>query len=161
MSENLKSLREKGNALFHECQYEAAIGFYELALHEVGVTCETKAILHGNKAACFLKLKKYQDAIFESSTSLGFNSSYIKSLYRRCKAFQSVNRIQAAFDDAQSMVDISPDDKETLNVFNRLQLQLMVINSDPDPEVVFYHPLDRDVGYDLGKSFLVSADLLE
>ena len=124
------NFKEQGNELFKAGQYKAAIDCYELALGEKDTPKETKAILYGNKAACFLKLEKYKETVKEASKSLEFNPVYVKSLFRRCQASEQLLDFHSAFSDAQTIVKISPHNKAAQEIFNRTQSQLKKLQSD-------------------------------
>ena len=102
------SLQDEGKKLFQNFQYDSAIECYDEALNESNVPKETKCILHGNKAACYFKLKLFQDTIDEASKSLDIDSCYFKSLYLRSRAFGILEKFNSAFVDAQSMIKVSP-----------------------------------------------------
>ena len=56
-------LRQEGNDLYKSHSYEEALRFYLRALQCDDVREADKAKLHNNLAACYLKLKKYQNVV--------------------------------------------------------------------------------------------------
>jgi len=57
------AVKEEGNKHFNECKYGAAAACYTKALSLSSVTENDKAVLLKNRAACYLKLDKNNEAI--------------------------------------------------------------------------------------------------
>lgn len=53
-----ESLKDKGNNEFKKGNYQAAIAYYTEALLE-----EKSEVFYGNRAACYINLGKYQEAV--------------------------------------------------------------------------------------------------
>jgi tetratricopeptide (TPR) repeat protein len=116
-------LKEQGNDFFRKGDYDAALRYYNSALeHE-----KDNALVHSNKAMCFLKLNRFQEALESANESLKFNHKNSKSWssfffipllpslhslteknvqnyhrYRRGLAFTKLNEIEKAFYDFKS-----------------------------------------------------------
>ena len=60
-------LRQQGNDLYRSHSYHEALRCYLRALQCDDVSEADKAKIHNNLAACYLKLKKYQDVITNST----------------------------------------------------------------------------------------------
>ena len=117
------SLKEQGNAFFQKGQYMKAIDCYQDALRLEDTSNEAKAILHGNKAACYLKLDQLDETVDEATKCLEYNPNYMKALFRRCKAREDYHDYESAFQDAQRMVKISPKDKSAREIYDRIKLK--------------------------------------
>ena len=59
-------LRQQGNDLYKSHSYEEALRCYLRALQCDDVSEADKAKLHNNLAACYLKLKKYQNVVINA-----------------------------------------------------------------------------------------------
>jgi tetratricopeptide (TPR) repeat protein len=72
-------LRQRGDTLFAESKLVEALATYEQALTLTPGRSPERALLHANRAACFLRLAKLGDAVRECSAALeaepGFGES--------------------------------------------------------------------------------------
>ncbi|KAH9604553.1 hypothetical protein KSS87_015929 [Heliosperma pusillum] len=66
---------------------------------------------HLNMAACFIKLKQYDNAIMQCSTVLAEEENNVKALYRRGKAKAELGQIDPAREDLLKARKYAPDDK--------------------------------------------------
>ena len=64
------TVKEEGNRHFKENKYGAAAACYTKALSMSGVTGNDKAVLLKNRAACFLKLDKNNEAIADCTAGI-------------------------------------------------------------------------------------------
>lgn len=75
--ETTESLKDKGNSEFKKGNYQAAIGHYTEALLD-----EQNEAFYGNRAAWYMKLGKYQEAIEDCRASLRIKPDYTKVIKR-------------------------------------------------------------------------------
>jgi tetratricopeptide (TPR) repeat protein len=102
------SSKDKGDALFRTGDYKGAIDHYTLCLKVDSENSATAnegeaggrlhAVLHCNRAAAYMALLKYRDAIADCSAALHIHSQYMKALLRRSRCYVRLNR----FDEAQA-----------------------------------------------------------
>ncbi|XP_005094603.1 protein unc-45 homolog B isoform X2 [Aplysia californica] len=114
------SLREQGNEHFKASRYEDALSCYKEALDTGNMKDLEKAVVYKNKAACFLKLGKNQEAIDDASSSLELAPNDPKALFRRCQAYENVGKVEEAFKDAALLIKVDPQNKAVRPVFSRL-----------------------------------------
>uniref|UniRef100_A0A663MPQ7 Protein unc-45 homolog A n=1 Tax=Athene cunicularia TaxID=194338 RepID=A0A663MPQ7_ATHCN len=103
-------LRERGNALFQAGDHAAALAAYTEALS----LCEAEpeqAVLHRNRAACYLKLEDYAKAETDASKAIEANGRDVKALFRRSQALQKLGRLDQAVSDLQRCVSLEPKNK--------------------------------------------------
>ncbi len=62
-----------------------------------------RAVYHGNRAACQLKLRQFADAAQDCSAALELNPSYTKVLLRRSSAYEELDDLERALADAQKV----------------------------------------------------------
>lgn len=116
--------RMDGNAFFKEEKLEEAMQQYEMAIAYMGddfmfqlfgkysdMALAVKNSCHLNMAACFIKLKKYEDAIMQCSIVLSEDVNNAKALYRRGKARAELGQTEAARDDLLKARKYAPNDK--------------------------------------------------
>ncbi|XP_021736171.1 peptidyl-prolyl cis-trans isomerase FKBP42-like [Chenopodium quinoa] len=116
--------RMDGNALFKEVKLEEAMQQYEMAIAYMGddfmfqlfgkyrdMAMAVKNPCHLNMAACYIKLKQYDDAIVQCSIVLAEDENNVKALYRRGKARAELGQTEAAREDLLKARKYAPDDK--------------------------------------------------
>lgn len=54
------------------------------------------AVLHSNRAACFMAMGRYQDAILESSHAILIHSTYTKAILRRARCYAKIGEFERA-----------------------------------------------------------------
>jgi len=114
----------EGNKLFGGGQYEDALLKYEQALQiasEVPSSEEVRAMCHGNRGACFLKLGKYEDSIKECTKALELNPSYTKALLRRAEAHEKLDHLEEAIADMKKVIELDPSNDQARRTIRRLE----------------------------------------
>lgn len=114
----------EGNKLFGGGQYEDALLEYEQALQiasEVPSSEEVRAMCHGNRGACFLKLGKYEDSIKECTKALELNPSYTKALLRRAEAHEKLDHLEEAIADMKKVIELDPSNDQARRTIRRLE----------------------------------------
>ena len=76
-----------------------ALSTYEHALTLTPAKGSDRALLHANRAACFLKEHKVSDAIRECSSALEAEPNYERALVRRARAFEMAGKLDLACQD--------------------------------------------------------------
>ncbi|EIE21525.1 hypothetical protein COCSUDRAFT_66932 [Coccomyxa subellipsoidea C-169] len=101
-SPEMLKLKDEGNRLFGRKEYQKALEAYDRALKVANV--ETKddiALLHSNKAACYMMFQRYKEAVNECSSALDAVPAYHKALVRRAKAYEQMGHFKQALSDIQ------------------------------------------------------------
>lgn len=117
-------LKLEGNKLFGAGQYEDALLKYELALQivsEIPSSEEIRAMCHGNRGACFLKLGKYEDSIKECTKALELKSAYAKALLRRAEAYEKLDNLEEAIADMKKVIELDPSNDQARRTIRRLE----------------------------------------
>uniref|UniRef100_A0A8C4JPB9 Unc-45 myosin chaperone A n=1 Tax=Dromaius novaehollandiae TaxID=8790 RepID=A0A8C4JPB9_DRONO len=107
---SLQPLREQGNALFQAGDHAAALAAYTQALSLCDGESE-RAVLHRNRAACYLKLEDYAKAEADASKAIEADGRDMKALFRRSQALQKLGRLDQAVSDLQRCVSLEPRNK--------------------------------------------------
>lgn len=94
--DQMLTYKEKGNRDFNRCQYNSALENYIIAEQIIGgdvmglyLVKEQRAELVNvlsNQAECYLRMKKYTEAIMKSTAAIKLDSRHEKSILRRAKA---------------------------------------------------------------------------
>ena len=78
------------------------------------------AVYYKNRAACYLKIEKYNEAIVDCTRAVEIAPNDPKALFRRCQAYEALERHQDAYKDAVRVMTIDPKNKAVQQVLTRL-----------------------------------------
>ncbi|MEE6503428.1 hypothetical protein FKM82_004824 [Ascaphus truei] len=144
---NAENLREEGNKLFKSGDYDAALSCYTQAISLSDKT-ET-AVLHRNRAACYLKLDDYLKAEEDASKAIEVDGGDVKALFRRSQALEKLGRVDQAILDLRRCLVLEPKNKvfqeavRSLGVRAQERVQLMS-STDSRVDQMFQILLDPD-----------------
>ena len=96
------NLKKEGNALVKEEKYEKAMALYNKC-------CDlwpANAIIYTNKALCFLRLNKPQDALSSCKEALKWDARNVKALYRAAMACKMQSKYSDAANYLQKLLEI-------------------------------------------------------
>ncbi|XP_051925148.1 protein unc-45 homolog B [Hippocampus zosterae] len=120
---DLIQLKDEGNKHFQAGDIDKAIECYTKAIS----LCQDKkvlAVIHRNRAACYLKKEKYSSAASDASKAIDVDAADIKALYRRCQALEKLGKLDMAFKDVQRCATIEPKNKTFLETLRRLGAEI-------------------------------------
>ncbi|RDD39537.1 Protein unc-45-like protein B [Trichoplax sp. H2] len=132
--------KDKGNQYFTQQDYTSAARCYTKAL----TLCQHKqstdaSIYYKNRAACYLKLNQYQDAITDcnackysvyrninklTSAALAITPSDTKALFRRCQAFQKLGQLKEAYQEARKLNKLDSKNQAVIDMLRQLNIQM-------------------------------------
>lgn len=69
--------KENGNALYKTKQYRSALPFYTEAIE----LCPNTAAYYGNRAACFMMLNKFSEALDDARKVVQLDPAVVKGQY--------------------------------------------------------------------------------
>lgn len=82
---------------------------------------ETLAVYHGNRAAAFLQIQQYEEAVRDCDRALLLNPSYLKALARRSTANEKLEKTDLALADVKAALSLDPANRELRQRRDRLQ----------------------------------------
>lgn len=102
------AIREKdiGNKFYINRDYEQAIKHYTYAIEELD---DSIAALYSNRAACYLRLNKYEEAIKDCTRAIELEPNYVKAIMRRANAAFHLGRWKQSAEDFQRIQKIDCD----------------------------------------------------
>ncbi|XKL64377.1 hypothetical protein PGB90_004463 [Kerria lacca] len=118
-NECVEKLKEEGNTYFKNNDWEQSLKCYTKAL-QISKNKTDALILYKNRAAVYLKLKKYEEAIEDVSKVLEESPNDPKALYRRCQGLENLNRFEEAYRDARHLLLVDPGNKDIQPILSRL-----------------------------------------
>ena len=114
--------KEKGNTCFNKGSYEEASELYTTALKIcVAEDNDMIIVLHKNRAACWLKLERYEDAISDCNVALEMAPSDVKALYRLALALGGKNQYSEAMIHLKHLLTIEPKNKQAIDLAQKIQ----------------------------------------
>ncbi|KRX93099.1 Tetratricopeptide repeat protein 1, partial [Trichinella pseudospiralis] len=150
-------LKIDGNAAFRDGDFAGALRHYTDALKICPASfASTRSVLFGNRAACYMKMEKYEEAIKECNCSVECDSNYVKVLRRRASLYEmQETTLEKALDDYKRLYEIDPADSEAARSVTRLSRAIDVRN-----EKMKAHAFDtmKELGNVLLQPFGLSTD---
>ncbi|XP_077989657.1 protein unc-45 homolog B-like isoform X2 [Glandiceps talaboti] len=124
-------LKEKGNQLFKDGKYEAAIAEYTKGLEMCPKDDNNdKAVFFKNRAACYLKLENYKKTIHDTEQALEISPGDTKALYRKCQALEQLGQLEEAYQNAMKLLHIDAKNTAVQTMCRRLNIALTQKASD-------------------------------
>jgi len=116
-----KELKDSGNKEYQEDKTEDSIKSYTKALQLCPLKeKEYRAILYGNRAAAKIKFGAKENAVMDCTKSLEYNSNYMKSLIRRAKLYEELDKLDEALKDYKQIFELDPSNREAFGATQRL-----------------------------------------
>ncbi|XP_015766068.1 PREDICTED: protein unc-45 homolog B-like [Acropora digitifera] len=123
-------LKAEGNEHFQAAKYDMAAVCYTQALKLCYASendkerIKEKGVILKNRAACYLKLEKYEEAVSDATEALNILPNDPKALFRRCQAEEKLGKLEAAFQDARTVLHTEPKNTAVQEALKRLGSQL-------------------------------------
>ena len=122
------SWKEKGDGLFRKASYEKAAEKYGNCLtidSDSSAAYDAQnsdiedaggrlhAVLHCNRAACLMALKKYREAVKECTAALRIHTHYMKAMLRRGRCFARIRQYQEAVAEYERYIQLVDEAKRS------------------------------------------------
>jgi len=119
------TLKDEGNVLFKNAEYEKAVGLYTQGLQ----TCpkcfsKTLAILYSNRAACHMKMDESEKGIEDCTQALTCDEHYTKARIRRAQMYETTDKLDEALKDYNEVLSYDRANKIALEAAMRLPKQI-------------------------------------
>ena len=113
-------LKEAGNEAFKRERFEDALDCYTKAIELEREDTKEKAVYFKNRAAVYLKIEEFEQAAFDCGRALEIVPNDPKALFRRCQAYEGLDKIDLAYADAKLVHNLDPKNKAIEPVLVRL-----------------------------------------
>ena len=118
-------LKEAGNNHFKGENYEEAIQCYNEAIERCPFEDQVeRCVFLKNRAACYLKLKQYSNALDDTGAVLKVYPVDVKALYRHAQSLEALGQFSVAMETVQKLLAVSSQNKEGLEMARRLRIVL-------------------------------------
>ncbi|KAL7728996.1 hypothetical protein ACLKA6_019831 [Drosophila palustris] len=115
------SHKDKGNEAFKASQWSEAVQQYSSAI-KLGAKHKELPVFYKNRAAAYLKLEQYQNALDDCTESLRLAPNDPKALFRRAQAYEALSKPEEAYRDATALFKADPGNKSVQPMLKRLHL---------------------------------------
>ena len=105
-----EKLKGEGNDAFKAGDYEEALVKYTRAI-ELTEKDNDKSTYLKNRAAVHLKKENYRKTVEDCSAALEISQNDPKALYRRCQAYEALDKVEQAYSDAKAVHHCDPKNK--------------------------------------------------
>ena len=113
--------KERGNACFKKGNYKEAVELYTNALKICATEDKDMIVaLYKNRAACWLKLKRHEDAISDCKAAIQLAPSDVKALYRLAQALEGKKLYSEAMKHIKHLLSIDPKNREAIDFAQKL-----------------------------------------
>lgn len=111
--------KEQGNTAFKAGDWSAAIEAYTKAI-KCGDQHKQLATFYKNRAAAYLKMEKFEQAVRDCDKSLELEPNEPKALFRRAQAKEQLGHFEEAYRDAVTVWNVDKSDKSVKGFVERL-----------------------------------------
>lgn len=119
-SDEAEAYKNKGNEAFKSENYEEAISYYTKAVAVAEKDSRDLSTYLKNRAAAYLKTKKYEKVIKDCDEALKIVPEDPKALFRRSQALEFLERFEEAYRDAKTIFTVDPTNKAVQPILSRL-----------------------------------------
>lgn len=109
-------LKEKGNALYKEKDYEGSIKCYSDSL----LKDPTLISSANNRAMSYIALKKYNETIIDCNFVIKAEPKNIKALYRRALSMFEIDKLDNSSSDIKMILSIDPNNAQAIALNNEI-----------------------------------------
>ena len=83
-STQAEDLKQQGNAFFMSGLFDKAIDCYSRTIPAIpDSNHQMRCLVYSNRAQCYLKLKKYEQAYMDADSAIKYDANHLKSIQRR------------------------------------------------------------------------------
>ncbi|KNC87801.1 hypothetical protein SARC_00058 [Sphaeroforma arctica JP610] len=118
--EKADSLKVEGNIFFKMKEYDSAINLYTECIESCPAGDSRVAVYFCNRAACYLALEEYNDAVDDCTEALSLNKEYVKALVRRAQGYEKQDKLEDALEDFKKAVELDPTTRVAVEGGKRL-----------------------------------------
>ncbi|XP_076931832.1 uncharacterized protein LOC143597127 [Bidens hawaiensis] len=148
---------ERAHQMYRDGKYEEALDFYTEAL-SIAKSNPQKIALHSNRAACFLKLHRFNKAADECTAVLELDYEHTGALMLRAQTLVTLKEYHSALFDVNRLIELNPTSEVYQNLEARLKTQLSLAPI-PEDETELEEDEEEDEVEDNNDSYEQSASL--
>ncbi|CAF1175978.1 unnamed protein product [Adineta steineri] len=105
--------KDEGNTLFGQGEYDQALQKYSEAISLCPLKhTRARAVIYANRAACLMKMAKYESAVQSCTKSIELDSDYVKAYARRAESYKQIDKLEDALQDYQKILELDPNNNQ-------------------------------------------------
>jgi DnaJ family protein C protein 7 len=120
----LEAKRKEGNDAFQAGNAEEAIKAYTEALEVEPSHAAGNTVLYANRAAAYMKLNKFNEAVNDCSKSIDLDENYVKAYTRRANAYMQLEKYEEAVRDYTKAQTLDSESAEIANQLKNAKAEL-------------------------------------
>ena len=121
--QKLDRMKEEGNGDYKAGRWQAAVDKYTAALEVDPANRGTNSKILQNRALCWIKLKKYDDAIADCEKAVALDPSYMKARKTKANALGQAERWEDAVREWKSIEELDPSDNSIKREIRKAELE--------------------------------------
>ncbi|XP_018413382.1 PREDICTED: tetratricopeptide repeat protein 1 [Nanorana parkeri] len=130
-------LKEEGNELFKKADYVEAEDVYSRALQKCPAFYKKdRSVLFSNRAAARLKQDKQDLALIDCTKAIDLNPDYVRALLRRAELYEKTEKLDEAFADYKSVLNLDASCRQAREACMRLPKQIDERNEKMKEEMI-------------------------
>ncbi|XP_078448801.1 tetratricopeptide repeat protein 1-like [Lampetra fluviatilis] len=130
-------LKESGNQLFKQAEYQQAADTYTRALKVcLRAYSSHRAVLYSNRAAAHQKMGNTDKAIQDCTKAVGLDPGYARARGRRAELYEASDKLDEALEDYRALLVLEPTHGAAREACVRLPEQIHVRNEKMKEEML-------------------------
>jgi DnaJ family protein C protein 7 len=107
-----ESRKKEGNDAFQEGKFDDAINIYTDVLQIDPQNDVLNSTIYNNRAAAYMKLKKFKEAKEDATKSIESDPTNLKAIIRRANCYLSLDQFEEAVRDFEKAHEIDPENRD-------------------------------------------------
>jgi tetratricopeptide (TPR) repeat protein len=124
--------KEEGNEYFKRGDVEQAMRCYTKGI-DVDPHNASAHVLYANRAQCYIKLRKWEEAEKDATVSVQMNRAYSKAFFRRAVARKGLKKYKDARSDLETVLALQAGDPEATNELKEVTQLLRAADAASGP----------------------------
>ncbi|CAF0768493.1 unnamed protein product [Adineta ricciae] len=105
--------KDEGNDSFGRGEYQQALEKYSNAISLCPMKhTRDRAVIYANRAACLMKMEKYEAAVQSCTKSIELDPTYTKPYIRRADSYKQIDKLEEALQDYQKILELDPNNAQ-------------------------------------------------
>jgi len=129
--------KDEGNELFGQGEFDQALAKYSDALSFCPLKqTRDRAVIYANRAACLMKMEKFEPAIQCCTKSIELDGTYLKPYIRRAESYKKIDKLDEALLDYQKILELDPNNSQARHEVHVLPDQIKERNEKMKEEML-------------------------
>lgn len=122
--QKLDRMKEEGNTEYKAQRWQSALEKYTAALEIDPMNKGTNSKLLQNRALCRIKLKQYEEAIWDCDKAISLDPAYTKARKTKANALGQAEKWEDAIREWKAIQELEPEDRNIAKEVRKAELEL-------------------------------------